>query len=66
METVGKETVYRMFVGGEWLECTVSGGTFEVTSPASGEVSATLPGARREEMSGAVGVAAAVRGGISG
>ena len=61
METIGREAVYKLFVGGEWLEAAVSGGTFDVLNPATGEAIATLPDGGCEEMRKAIEDAAAVQ-----
>ena len=51
----------RLFVGGEWVEASATGETFEVTNPANGEVIATLPDGGREEMRRAIDAAAEVQ-----
>jgi len=48
----------RLFVGGEWVESSASGETFEVANPATGEVLATLPDGGAEEMRRAIDAAA--------
>ncbi|HEX2181015.1 MAG TPA: NAD-dependent succinate-semialdehyde dehydrogenase [Rubrobacteraceae bacterium] len=48
----------RLFVGGEWVESSATGETFEVTNPANGEVLATLPDGGEAEMRRAVDAAA--------
>jgi succinate-semialdehyde dehydrogenase/glutarate-semialdehyde dehydrogenase len=50
--------VDRLFVGGEWVESSATGETFEVTNPANGEVIATLPDGGTEEMRSAIDAAA--------
>jgi acyl-CoA reductase-like NAD-dependent aldehyde dehydrogenase len=47
---------HRMFIDGEWCEAA-SGETFEVRSPATGQVIATLPKADREDTRRAVDAA---------
>ena len=47
---------HRMFIGGEWCDAR-SGETFEVRSPVTGEVLATLPKADREDMRRAIDAA---------
>ena len=51
----------RLFVGGEWVEASATGGTFDVVNPANGEVLATLPDGGREEMRRAIEAAAEVQ-----
>jgi len=51
---------YGLFVGGEWRDA-VSGGTFGVTNPATGETVATLPDGRAADMRGAIEAAARVQ-----
>ncbi|MBA2443029.1 MAG: NAD-dependent succinate-semialdehyde dehydrogenase [Rubrobacter sp.] len=53
-------TIEKLFVGGAWEE-TATGGTFEVTNPATGEALAKLPDAGREEMQRAVDAASAAQ-----
>ena len=48
----------RLFVGGEWVEASATGETFDVVNPANGEVLATLPNGGREEMRRAIDAAA--------
>ncbi|MBA5778198.1 NAD-dependent succinate-semialdehyde dehydrogenase [Stappia sp. F7233] len=45
------------YVGGEWMGDALSGKTFEVTNPATGEVLATLPDMGAEETRRAIDVA---------
>ncbi len=54
------EMGYGLFVGGEWRDA-VSGGTFGVTNPATGETVATLPDGRAADMRGAIEAAARVQ-----
>jgi succinate-semialdehyde dehydrogenase / glutarate-semialdehyde dehydrogenase len=54
--------VGKLFVGGEWVESSVSEKTFEVLNPANGEVLATLPDGGREEMGRAIDAAAEAQG----
>ena len=54
--------VGKLFIGGEWVEPSVSEKTFEVLNPANGEVLATLPGGGREEMRRAIDAAAEAQG----
>lgn len=49
-------STYRMFIDGEWCEAS-SGETFDVRSPATGEVIATLPKAGREDARRAIDAA---------
>jgi acyl-CoA reductase-like NAD-dependent aldehyde dehydrogenase len=49
-------TTHRMFIDGEWCDAA-SGETFEVRSPATGEVIATLPKAGREDTRRAIDAA---------
>jgi succinate-semialdehyde dehydrogenase/glutarate-semialdehyde dehydrogenase len=51
----------RLFVGGEWVEASATGETFDVVNPANGEVLATLPDGGREEMRRAIDAAAEVQ-----
>jgi succinate-semialdehyde dehydrogenase / glutarate-semialdehyde dehydrogenase len=51
----------RLFVGGEWVEASATGETFDVVNPANGEVLATLPDGGREEMQKAIDAAAEVQ-----
>jgi succinate-semialdehyde dehydrogenase / glutarate-semialdehyde dehydrogenase len=51
----------RLFVGGEWVEASATGETFDVVNPANGEVLATLPNGGREEMRRAIDAAAEVQ-----
>jgi hypothetical protein len=44
----------RLFVGGEWVESSATGKTFDVVNPANGEVLATLPDGGEAEMRRAV------------
>jgi succinate-semialdehyde dehydrogenase/glutarate-semialdehyde dehydrogenase len=53
-------TGYRLFAGGEWLGAR-SGGSFDVTNPATGEVVATLPDGGRQDMEKAIDGASAVQ-----
>jgi len=55
------EMTENIFVGGEWMDRTASGKTFDVINPANGEGIATLPDASREEMQEAIDAAAAVQ-----
>jgi succinate-semialdehyde dehydrogenase / glutarate-semialdehyde dehydrogenase len=48
----------RLFVGGEWVESSATGKTFDVVNPANGEVLATLPDGGEAEMRRAVDAAA--------
>ncbi|MBA3388259.1 MAG: aldehyde dehydrogenase family protein, partial [Rubrobacter sp.] len=50
-----------LFVAGEWVGGTTSGGTFEVTNPSNGETVAVLPDGGREEMRRAIDAAAAAQ-----
>src|SRR3712207_4942550 len=72
MQEVGRQTVTggamtetvlgdRLFVGGEWVEASDLGETFDVVNPANGEVLATLPNGGREEMRRAIDAAAEVQ-----
>ncbi len=54
--------VEQLFVGGEWVDASASGDTFDVTNPANGETLATLPDAGREETRRAIDAAAAAQG----
>ena len=54
------EMGYGLFVGGEWRDA-VSGGTFGVTNPATGETVATLPDGRAADMRGAIEAATRVQ-----
>ena len=58
---IGTEMIEKLFVGGEWVESSSSGQTFEVTNPANGEVLAKLPDASREETKKAIDAAAAAQ-----
>ena len=49
--------VYALFVGGEWRQA-LSGGTFGVTNPATGETVATLPDGGAPDMQSAIEAAA--------
>ena len=40
----------RLFVGGEWVESSATGKTFDVVNPANGEVLATLPDGGEAEI----------------
>jgi succinate-semialdehyde dehydrogenase / glutarate-semialdehyde dehydrogenase len=51
----------RLFVGGEWVEASATGETFDVVNPANGEVLATLPDGGREDMRRAIDAAAEVQ-----
>jgi acyl-CoA reductase-like NAD-dependent aldehyde dehydrogenase len=51
-------TVQQMFVGGDW-QPSLSGETFEASSPANGEVIATIPQGDREDARRAIGAARA-------
>lgn len=53
---------YELFVGGEWQRA-LSGGTFEITNPASGAVVATLPDGGSPEMRRAIDAAYAAKPG---
>ena len=52
----------RMFIGGEWV-ASESGATFEATSPATGEVIASVPEGTREDARRAIAAANAAWGG---
>ncbi|MBA2714592.1 MAG: aldehyde dehydrogenase family protein, partial [Rubrobacteraceae bacterium] len=54
----GTELTQELFVGGEWMDRSAYGKTFDVTNPANGEVLATLPDAGRKEMQRAIDAAA--------
>src|ERR671937_1626663 len=60
MKVVVKTQALKMFIGGQWV-VSQSGETFEATSPATGEVIATLPKGNREDAARAVEVAARAR-----
>src|SRR5919204_2532038 len=60
MKVVEKVQALKMFIGGQWV-VSQSGETFEATSPATGEVIATLPKGNREDAARAVEVAARAR-----
>lgn len=62
MEVVEQGMIGGVFVGGEWVESTASGATFEVTNPATGETLATLPDAGYEEMRLAIDAAVGAQG----
>ena len=51
----------RLFVGGEWVEASATGETFDVVNPANGEVLATLPDGGRKEMRRSIDAAAEVQ-----
>jgi len=51
-------TVQQMFVGGDW-QPSLSGETFEASSPANGEVIASIPQGDREDARRAIGAARA-------
>jgi acyl-CoA reductase-like NAD-dependent aldehyde dehydrogenase len=51
-------TVQQMFLGGDW-QPSLSGQTFEASSPANGEVIATIPQGDREDARQAIGAARA-------
>ena len=53
MKLVEKTQTLKMFVGGQWVDST-SGETFDASSPATGEVIATIPKGNREDASRAV------------
>ena len=53
MKVVEKTEAMKMFVGGQWVDSR-SGETFDATSPASGEVIATIPKGNREDAERAV------------
>src|SRR5215207_108115 len=55
---IDTEMIEELFVGGEWVEASTSGETFDVINPANGTVLATLPDAGREEMQLAIDAAA--------
>ncbi len=55
-------TVQQMFVGGDW-QPSLSGETFEASSPANGEVIATIPQGDREDARRAIGAARAAADG---
>lgn len=55
--------VEQLFVGGEWVDASASGNTFDVTNPANGDTLATLPDAGREKMRRAIDAAAATQDG---
>jgi succinate-semialdehyde dehydrogenase/glutarate-semialdehyde dehydrogenase len=55
------EMLEGLFVAGEWVGGTTSGGTFEVTNPSNGETVAVLPDGGREEMRRAIDAAAAAQ-----
>lgn len=49
---------YKILIGGEWLS-SASGETSQVLNPANGQVTATVPKCRTEEVNTAIGAAAA-------
>ena len=53
--------VDKAYVGGEWIDRSGSGATFEVTNPSTGEVIAVLPDLGRAETARAIDVAHAVQ-----
>src|SRR5438105_1180449 len=53
MKLVEKTQTLKMFVGGQWVDST-SGETFDASSPATGEVIATIPKGNREDASRAI------------
>jgi acyl-CoA reductase-like NAD-dependent aldehyde dehydrogenase len=53
MKVVEKTQTLKMFVGGQWVD-SASGETFDATSPATGDVIATIPKGNREDASRAV------------
>ncbi|HEY8738409.1 MAG TPA: aldehyde dehydrogenase family protein [Candidatus Dormibacteraeota bacterium] len=53
MKVVEKTETLRMFIGGQWRD-SESGETFDATSPATGEVIASLPKGTRADASRAV------------
>lgn len=56
-KTVGKVPEYRLYIGGEWVEAK-SAETFDVVSPASGEVTARCAKGTRDDVDAAVRAAA--------
>ena len=54
------EMRYELFVGGKWHDA-LSGETFEVTNPATGEMVATLPDGGRADMQRAIEAACDVQ-----
>jgi acyl-CoA reductase-like NAD-dependent aldehyde dehydrogenase len=52
---------YKMLIGGEWVD-SVSGETFEATSPSTGEVIARVPEGTREDAQRAIAAANAAWG----
>jgi succinate-semialdehyde dehydrogenase/glutarate-semialdehyde dehydrogenase len=55
-------TVQQMFLGGDW-QPSLSGETFDASSPANGEVIATIPQGDREDARRAIGAARAAADG---
>ncbi|TMC39767.1 MAG: aldehyde dehydrogenase family protein [Chloroflexi bacterium] len=60
MKVVEKTQTLKMFVGGRWVD-SESGETFEATSPATGEVIATLPKGTRADAGRALEAASQAR-----
>ena len=52
----GQATVFAMFIQGEWVEA-LSGGTFDVTNPATGEVIGTMPDGGAADAEAAIAAA---------
>jgi succinate-semialdehyde dehydrogenase/glutarate-semialdehyde dehydrogenase len=57
------EMIEKLFVGGEWIESSASGETFDVINPANGAVLATLPDGGREDTQRAIDAAATAQPG---
>jgi acyl-CoA reductase-like NAD-dependent aldehyde dehydrogenase len=53
MKVVEKTQTMKMFVGGQWVD-SAGGESFDATSPATGELIATIPKGTREDTSRAV------------
>src|ERR1700730_14091911 len=64
MKVVEKTQTLKMFIGGRWVD-SESGATFEATSPATGEVIATLPKGTRADAARAVEAAPPSRAGTA-
>src|SRR5712664_3834219 len=60
MKVVEKTQTLKMFIGGRWVD-SASGETFEATSPATGEVIASLPKGTRADAVRALEAASAAR-----
>ena len=57
------EMIEKLFVGGEWIESSASGETFDVINPANGAVLAALPDGGREDTQRAIDAAATAQPG---